>query len=107
MTRYRVEAMSIQIDKNDQNKELRIKVSGNFDFSIHPQFRNAYQDLDKSYSVVVDLKTTEYMDSAALGMLLLLDDEFANHRIKIINCNDFIKQVLQIAHFEKKFDIEQ
>lgn len=99
--------MSIQIDKNDENKELKIMVSGNFDFSIHPQFRDAYQDLDKSYNVIVDLKATEYMDSAALGMLLLLDDEFANHRIKIINCNDFIKQVLQIAHFEKKFDIEQ
>lgn len=81
-------------------------VSGNFDFSKHPQFRNAYQDLDKSYNVVVDLKNTEYMDSAALGMLLLLNDEFNNHKIKITNCNDFIKQVLQVAHFEKKFDIE-
>ena len=99
--------MSIHIDKDDQNKQIKIKVSGNFDFSIHPQFRNSYQELDKSYNVVVDLQNTNYMDSAALGMLLLLDDEFTNHRIKIINCNDFIKQVLQIAHFEKKFDIEQ
>ena len=99
--------MSIHIDKDDQNKQIKIKVSGNFDFSIHPQFRNSYQELDKSYNVVVDLQNTNYMDSAALGMLLLLDDEFSNHRIKIINCNDFIKQVLQIAHFEKKFDIEQ
>ncbi|MDH5471899.1 MAG: STAS domain-containing protein [Gammaproteobacteria bacterium] len=99
--------MSIHIDKDEEKKEVRIKVSGNFDFSIHPQFRNSYQDLDKSYSVIVDLKNTNYMDSAALGMLLLLDDEFSNHRIKIVNCNDFIKQVFQIAHFEKKFDIEQ
>ena len=99
--------MSIHINMNDEKKELTINVSGNFDFSIHPQFRNAYQNLDKSYSVIVVLKTTEYIDSAALGMLLLFYDEFSNHKIKIINCNDFIKQVLQIAHFEKKFDIEQ
>ena len=98
--------MSIHIDKNNEKKELRINVSGNFDFSIHPEFRSAYQELDKSYKVIVDLRNTEYMDSAALGMLLLLDDEFKNHRIKIVNCNDFIKQVFQVAHFEKKFDIE-
>ena len=98
--------MSIQIDKNDDKKEVRILVTGNFDFSIHPEFRNSYQDLDKSYSVIVDLKNTEYMDSAALGMLLLLNDEFSNHKIKIINCNDFIKQDFHVAHFEKKFDIQ-
>lgn len=98
--------MSITIDKNDDKKELRIMVSGNFDFSMHPEFRNSYQDLDKSYGVVVDLKNTEYMDSAALGMLLLLNDEFTQQKIRIINCNDFIKQVFHVAHFEQKFDIQ-
>jgi len=98
--------MAIQIRKDDKNNELRIIVSGNFDFSLHPEFRKSYQDIDSTYNIIVDLQSTDYMDSAALGMLLLLDEEFENHRIKIVNCNDFIKQVFQVAHFEKKFDID-
>lgn len=98
--------MPIKIQKNDDKNELRIKIIGDFDFSLHPEFRHSYQDLDKSFKIIVDLNDTNFMDSAALGMLLLLDDEFKNHRIKIVNCNNEIKKVFEVAHFEKKFDIE-
>ncbi len=95
--------LTSNIDTNSNT--LTITISGNFDFSAHPAFRSAYDHADNSLNVIVDLKQTEYMDSAALGMLLLLDEHFPNQTIKITGCNEFIKQVLEIANFQKKFDI--
>ena len=45
------------------------------------------------------------MDSSALGMLLLLDKVFPDTHVKIINSNKFVRQVLEIARFDMKFDI--
>ena len=91
------------IDKNA--KTLTISISENFDFSVHPDFRDAYQDVDASFNVIVDLRQTEYLDSAALGMLLLLDEHFGGKKIKITGCSKYIREVLEIANFQKKFDI--
>ena len=99
--------MAVTYRLDPQNKTLTISIDGQFDFSAHPEFRASYKEIeDKAYKVVVDLRQTKNMDSAALGMLLLLDENFKNTRIKIINANDFIRQVLEIAHFSQKFDIE-
>ena len=97
--------MPLTSNINKSTNTLTISISGNFDFSTHPAFRSAYDNTDSSLNVIVDLKQTEYMDSAALGMLLLLDEHFPNQTVKIIGCSDFIKQVLEIANFQKKFDI--
>ena len=55
---------------------LTIGVKGRFDFRVYDAFRNTYADVDSAQSYVVDLASAEYMDSSALGMLLLLK-EFA------------------------------
>ena len=91
---------------DDENKTLMIQVAGKFDFSVHPEFRAAYKDVDRSFSVVVDLRGTDYMDSAALGMLLLLRDEFPSRQPRIMNCTDLVRQILHVARFEKRFDIQ-
>jgi len=91
---------------NTETHTLTIKINGKFDFNVHSTFRDSYKDItDKSFNVTVDLKNADYMDSSALGMLLLLDEYFKETRVKIINSNEFVKQVLEIARFDIKFDI--
>ncbi len=91
---------------NTETNTLTIQVSGKFDFNVHNSFRSAYKDItNKSLNVNVDLKHADYMDSSALGMLLLLDEFFPDTRVKIINSNKYVKQVLEIARFDMKFDI--
>ena len=98
--------MSVKATFNQDNKTLTIAINGRFDFSAHTDFRNAYSQIDNNnIKVTIDMRNVEYMDSSALGMLLLLDEHFSATRIKIINCNDYIKQLLDIANFNKKFDI--
>jgi len=99
--------MSVTQKLDLKNKKLVIYINGSFNFDQHSAFRDAYRDIetDKGMSVSVDLQHSEYMDSAALGMLLLLDEHFKDQRINITNCSSYIKQVLDIVNFEKKFNI--
>jgi len=99
--------MSITQSFDSKNKKLVITITGSFNFSEYKDFRNAYKNIppDKNIDVSVNLAQAEHMDSAALGMLLLLDEHFKDQCIKIINCSDYIKQALDIVNFGKKFNI--
>lgn len=93
----------------DANKsQVVISVDGRFDFSQHKAFREAYKDSDgKSTSFVIDLSDASYLDSSALGMLLLLR-EFVGcdpKRVKIMGANDDVARVLKIANFDKLFTV--
>lgn len=88
--------------------ELTIKIQGRFDFSAHQEFRDAYEKVsDEPKNYVVDMKETTYLDSSALGMLLLLRDHAGgdNSSIEIVNCNPDVKKILTISNFEQLFTI--
>ncbi len=87
-----------------------IKLSGRFDFNTHRDFRGAYEPLvaDPAIrTVVVDFNDVDYLDSSALGMLLMLRDKLggANKEIALAGVRGNVKQVLDIANFGKLFQI--
>lgn len=101
--------MPISSTMSAAKSELIINVAGRFDFSAHQDFRSAYEDLDglpKHFSV--DMTETTYLDSSALGMLLLLRDYAGGDHssIKIINCNDDVRKILVISNFGRLFTIQ-
>ncbi|MAD45732.1 MAG: anti-anti-sigma factor [Oceanospirillaceae bacterium] len=100
--------MGVQASLAGDGRELTIKVDGRFDFSAHQDFRDAYENTAADVkSFVVDLGKTSYLDSSALGMLLLLRD-FAggdNANVQIVNCNQDVRKILTISNFEQLFQI--
>jgi len=99
--------MSVSINSSD-NKSATIKINGRFDFSLHNEFRKSYKDVvlnNGEYSV--DLGGTDYLDSSALGMLLLLKEhaESQSSLVRLVNFNDEIKEILTIASFDKLFTL--
>ena len=56
---------------------------------------------------VVDLKEATYLDSSALGMLLLLRDHAGGDdaEVQVINSNSDVRKILAISNFDKLFDI--
>lgn len=101
--------MSIFSSESSDGKELTIRIKGRFDFSTHQDFRNAYEqtpEMPESY--VVDLREATYLDSSALGMLLLLRDYAGGDtgRVRIVNCNPDVKKILVISNFEQLFTIQ-
>ncbi len=85
---------------------LHIDVYGRFDFGLLQQFREATNLFDQGVKVIeVDLSKTEFMDSSALGMLLLLrgmagDDKNA---VRLKNARPDVRKILEIANFDKLF----
>ena len=86
---------------------LDIHVSGRFDFALHREFRDAYRHHDSAKSIVVNMSKADYMDSSALGMLLLLK-EYAGEKnvtVELSAPSPAIKKILTIANFDKLFKI--
>jgi anti-anti-sigma factor len=93
-----------------QGGEGRIVLTGHFDFSTHREFRQACDDLLAEATVrdlLVDFQQVDYLDSSALGMLLLLKEKAVAHgkSLALVNCHDTVRQVLEIACFGKIFTI--
>ena len=100
--------MAISSSVNADGSELTIRISGRFDFSSHQAFREAYENLPvKPKGYVVDMHEATYLDSSALGMLLLLRDYAGGDsaRISIQHCNNDVKKILPMSNFEQLFKI--
>lgn len=93
---------------SDDGTTLNISISGRFDFNVYQDFRNAYkQVLSPDSRFLIDLSSAEYMDSSALGMLLLLRERAGgeNSSIRISGCNPELKKIFAISNFDRLFDI--
>lgn len=92
--------------KTDTTKQI-IHVKGRFDFSVQAEFRQAYESVEPSMQFIIDFRDADYIDSSALGMLLLARDYAGgdNGKIEIINCGAEIKNILEISNFQKLFKI--
>jgi anti-anti-sigma factor len=101
--------MSVVTEISADGQKLTISVKGRFDFAKHQEFRESYDLADRAMpsSVVVDLKEATYLDSSALGMLLLLRDHAGgeNSDIRVVNSSSDVRKILAISNFDKLFDI--
>jgi len=85
-----------------------IRLNGRFDFNAHRTFRSAFEaPLGDAQvrSLTVDLAGVDYVDSSALGMLLVLREKasVAGKPVALSNPRGTVKQVLDIANFRKLF----
>lgn len=81
-----------------------------FDMQIHREFIDVQSSLrGRTSEVRVDLARTLYMDSSALGMLLMLREAVGGEagNVTLANCGPEISKILQIANFETLFSIER
>lgn len=100
--------MGISVNISADNKSATIKVNGRFDFSLHNEFRKSYKDVGiTSGQYLVDLAGTDYLDSSALGMLLLLKEQADSQScsVRLTGFTDEIKEILVIASFDKIFTL--
>ena len=100
--------MTVYAELMDEASEVRIVVEGRFDFSAHKEFRDSYEGIATQVdNYTVDMQNATYLDSSALGMLLLLRDYAGgdNARVEIVNCNPDVRKILSISNFEQLFRI--
>ena len=88
----------------------KIVLQGRFDFGAHRDFKSSYESplgAADVHELEIDMGGVEYLDSSALGMLLILKERAGatNKRVAITNCRGAVRQVLDIANFSKLFPI--
>ena len=100
------DAMSVTTQVSEDSKTVTIAVQGGFDFNVHKDFRNACRSFeDPGATYVIDMSAVTYMDTSALGMLLVLRKRVggAAAAISIKNCSSEIRKILDISNFGKLF----
>ena len=99
--------MAITGNVDSGGDSVEISITGRFDFNAHHDFRNIYRNERSNAAYTINMSGTEYIDSSALGMLLLLREHAGNEssNITISGCNDDIKKIFAISNFEKLFTI--
>lgn len=99
------------IAQESSGDRATLKLSGRFDFHSHRDFRAAYEKILESGAareIIIDFADVDYLDSSALGMLLLLREKAdgAGKAIVLASLRGTVKQVLDIANFGKLFTIK-
>ncbi len=101
--------MPVTTSVSSDGKQVNIHISGQFNFTVYKEFREASQGIEKpdEASYVVNLSGTEFMDSSALGMLLLLRERAGGDRarIQITQCSPEIRKIFTISNFDRLFRI--
>ena len=100
--------MDIKQSKNGNQANLIL--AGRFDFNAHREFKESYTPLlaDASIqSLDINLSGVVYLDSSALGMLLMMREraQSSNKKITLSNPNPTVVKILDIANFQKLFTI--
>lgn len=90
--------------------ERTIQVPERFDFSYHKQFTDQYQAVLSDNSIkeiALDFSKVGYLDSSALGMMVLFQKKAKqmNIKVRIRGARESAKEILQIANFDRLFDI--
>ena len=101
-------AINVQI----QGNVARIDMYGRFDFQVHREFKDAYTPLlDNSAvrEIEIEMSRVDYLDSSALGMLMLLNEraKAVGKPVTLLNTSGVVSQVLAVANFSKIFNIKQ
>jgi anti-anti-sigma factor len=100
----------MQITVEKKGETARLALNGRFDFSSHREFRNACDEALQTPEIKIieaDFSRVDYLDSSALGMLLLLREKAqnANLKVSLTNCTGLVQQVLDVANFQRLFTI--
>lgn len=100
----------LHIDVRSLSNTATIYLSGHFSFDAHRAFKAAYKNQledAKIGNIVINLSGVKYLDSSALGMLLLLRDHVlaASKSLTLSSPSSIAARTFDMAGFHKMFTI--
>ena len=100
----------MQIDFNKNGDVLILNCNGSFTFGDNQQFRSMLREINeqKPSKVSMNLKQVDFIDSAALGMLLLLRDTLqgTGTNLELLNPQGQLKKMFDLSSFNELFTIK-
>lgn len=91
-------------------ENVQLLFSGRFDFNDHRVLKSTYDPILAMSAVKrieIDMAAVEYLDSSALGMLMLFREraQAVGKTVVLSRPNATVAQILDIANFNKLFTI--
>ncbi len=88
-----------------------VRLPEKFDFSYHEEFTREYKHIlatNTSQKLTFDFSRVSYLDSSALGLLVLAHKQAQKEGFKtsIINARGSALDILKIANFQKLYSFE-
>ena len=103
--------MQFHVNSTIHQGVATLALQGRFDFSQYSLFKEQQEKIlgePGLKTVVLDLRSLDYLDSAALGIMLVLLDRAreVNAPVTIRNAQGVVREILDVAHFNRMFTIE-
>ena len=91
-----------------QGTTANITLSGNIDYSLQEEIRNANQQAlsnEQVQEICVDFKEVTFLDSSVIRALLTLQKQAdaARKSLVLLNCNNNTREVFEIGGFDRMF----
>ncbi len=86
-----------------------LRLPSRFDYSHHRQFSDSYApyiDNDSIKEVVLDFSHVEYLDSSALGMMVMMQKKITakGKTVKVNGARGATEEILKMANMQKLFE---
>ncbi|MDP2806003.1 MAG: STAS domain-containing protein [Gallionellaceae bacterium] len=99
-----IASRALRINVTELSNTATIYLNGHFDFESHREFKSDYKGHlynSKISNIVINLAEVKYLDSSALGMLLVLRDhvQAANKSLILSRPSPITERTLDIASF--------
>lgn len=93
------------LDITERDNTITLHVSGKFDFRMVKEFHRVLERTPQTW--IVDLADAEYVDSSALGLLLLLREQVHGNtqRVQLRGLRGQPREVLLMARFDRLFKL--
>lgn len=98
----------LDIVKRSENGIGVIELSGELDTTSSVNFQKEIEGfLDNLTDLTIDMKNLEYITSAGLRVLLLIDQTMEDQgSFKVINVNEDVMDVFEVSGFSEVLDIQ-
>ncbi len=100
----------MNITQDNVEGQTVLRLDGRFDFGARKTFKEAVDRAAEAQNpVVLDLEKVTFVDSSALGLLVICHQNLKNKNVPfyLLNPQTYVKQVLDLANIGKMIPIYQ
>ncbi len=96
------------VSRRNPSTDVHIVLGPQLTFDQYQEFRKAYEGRAKTSKFIVDFTRTTYIDSSALGMLLVLREYVDNDRtrVELLHVGPDVLRILKMACFDQLFTVK-
>lgn len=95
----------MQIDRSNTDGAVVVRIEGRFEFSTRNEYKRLIGQIvqEGHRRLVLDLEGVTFLDSSALGLLLLTDQNFKLKKgsFSLVKPTGYVRQVIELANLPR------